>query len=87
MSNTHSGGHRVQPGDIACLEESPECSGDVEFRMPLSGTGSAFPRCEFHWDKRLAFQEETERKYAVNSSVPPVGFDEADIGEHWDYDY
>jgi hypothetical protein len=76
-----------EPEPLECLEESPECSGDVEYRMPLSGTGRAFPRCEFHWDKRLEQQEKIERKYAVNSSVPPEGFDPADAGEHWDYDY
>jgi hypothetical protein len=72
---------------LECLDGPDDCEGAVEFRMPVSGTGRSFPRCEHHWDKRLDEQERIERTYAVSSSVPPEGFDEADIGERWDEDY
>jgi hypothetical protein len=39
------------------------CSGAVEYRMPLSGTGRSFPRCDFHWDERLDRQQEINERY------------------------
>ena len=63
------------------------CQGQVEYRMPLSGTGRAFPRCEKHWEERLDEQERIERTYHVNSPAPPPGYDYLDAGEYWDEDY
>jgi hypothetical protein len=51
-----------------CLERGPDCRGPVEHRMPLSGTGVPFPRCEHHWSKRLdRHQEEQERDARARS--------------------
>lgn len=68
---------------LICLEENDECQGFVEYRMALSGTGKAFPRCEFHWDKRLEKQEEHNTRYPV---MPPHDFDPGFAGERWDED-
>ena len=72
--------------ELQCLEHGPKCMGAVEYRMPLSSTGRAFPRCDFHWDKRLDEQERINRHYP-DSPVPPAWFDAANAGEHWDEDY
>jgi hypothetical protein len=71
-----------------CLEDhTGECSGPVEYRDPLSGTGQSFPRCATHWTARLKKQEEIVRKYAPFSDVPPAGFDPTYAGERWDENY
>jgi hypothetical protein len=49
---------------IECLEHGADCVGEVEYRHPLSGTGRSFPRCEYHWDKRLDKQDEFNRRDA-----------------------
>lgn len=68
-----------------CLEAGPECRGPVEYRMPLSGTGRAFPRCDHHWDKRLDEQERINRSYP-DSPLAPSWFDPTYAGERWDED-
>lgn len=77
-----------------CLDFDPNdqianpCSGKVEFRMPLSPSGRAFPRCDKHWDERLAKEEEANARLGNwRSDVPPPGFDPADAGERWDEEY
>jgi len=67
-----------------CLEwaegEDNSCSGPVEYRMPLSGTGRAFPRCEHHWDLRL---QERERELERDERARHV--DPSYAGErYWD---
>lgn len=74
----------VEECEPRCLEASMECSGPIQYRMPLSGSGKAFPRCDHHWEIRLAKQEEINQKYAPDSSVPPEGFDPSYAGECWD---
>lgn len=69
-----------------CLEHGADCQGPVEYRMPLSGTGRAFPRCDKHWDERLAEQERINEDYP-DSPIPPAWFDASAAGEHWDEDY
>jgi hypothetical protein len=77
-----------QHEELKCLEDhTGACSGPVEFRDPLSGTGKSFPRCAVHWSARLEKQEEIVRKYAPFSDVPPTGFDPTYAGERWDEDY
>lgn len=70
--------HTEQP---CCLNHGPTCSGAVEYRMPLSGTGRAFPRCEHHWSLRLVEQERIDRTYPVHA---PSDFDPSYAGESWD---
>ena len=69
-----------------CINGPVECSGRVEFRMPLSGTGKSFPRCDAHWSKRLDLEEELRRNYP-DSPIPPPWFDPTYAGEHWNDDY
>ena len=68
-----------------CLDkgkpDSP-CKGDVEYRMPLSGTGRAFPRCGKHWQERLDVQDGINARYG--GVCPPSDFDPAYAGEQWD---
>jgi hypothetical protein len=70
-----------------CLDSNTACSGKVEYRTPLSGTGIPYPRCDHHWDKRLKIQEEINQRYAPFSDVPPEGFDPTYAGERWDEEY
>jgi hypothetical protein len=72
--------------DIKCLDSGEDCNGEVEYRMPLSGTGKSFPRCNFHWDKRLDAQERINDKYP-DSPIAPDWFDPSIAGESWDEDY
>jgi hypothetical protein len=77
-----------QTEELKCLEDhTGACSGPVEYRDPLSGTGKSFPRCAVHWSARLEKQEEINRKYAPFSDVPPAGFDPTYAGERWDDEY
>lgn len=69
---------------LRCLEHSDDCQGTVEYRMPLSGTGRAFPRCDYHWELRLDRQQSLNE---YNSPTPPSWFDPSYAGEHWDEDY
>jgi hypothetical protein len=69
-----------------CLGGPVECRGKVEYRMPLSGSGRSFPRCDHHWSQRLDHQERLRGDYP-DSPSPPRWFDPADAGEHWDSDY
>jgi hypothetical protein len=70
---------------LECLDDYGEgtCSGPVEYRMALSATGRSFPRCEKHWEERLATQEGINERYPQQ---PPPDFDPAYAGESWDED-
>jgi hypothetical protein len=69
---------------LECLEAGPDCSGPVEYRIPLSSTGRAFPRCDHHWELRLDEQERIQQRYPQTA---PADFDPLDAGERWDEDY
>lgn len=58
------------------------CSGEVRYRMALSGTGRSYVRCDKHWDARLRVQEGIDRRYP-NSPIAPADFDPAFAGETW----
>lgn len=73
--------------DLECLDshfEPSDCSGEVEYRMPLSGTGVSFPRCDGHWVARLVVQDGINLRYPAHA---PADFDPAYAGEHWDEEY
>lgn len=72
--------------ELECLDDwtGQDCQGDVEYRMPLSGTGKSFARCELHWEARLA---EAERMSDYQSVAPPPWFDASYAGERWDDEY
>lgn len=69
-----------------CLDYSDDgtCRGAVEYRMPLSGTGKSFPRCDHHWGERLDLQDDINARYPYHE---PADFDPYDAGEHWGDDY
>lgn len=67
-----------------CLNQSEDCTGPVEYRMPLSGTGVPFPRCDKHWDDRLELERGLRERYPEQ---PPADWSPLDAGEHWDEDY
>lgn len=70
---------------IECLDDHKgDCSGAVEFRMPLTATGKSFPRCDKHWDKRLDEQEKINQRYPYHA---PADFDPSYAGERWDDEY
>jgi hypothetical protein len=69
-----------------CLNHGVDCKGAVEYRMPLSGTGKSFPRCDAHWADRLDTQAGIDRRYP-DSPMPPRDFDPYYAGERWDSDY
>ena len=64
-----------------------ECEGEVSYHMQPYPSTRSFPRCEKHWDERCRKQDEIDRRYAPNSSVPPAGFDPTYAGERWEDDY
>jgi hypothetical protein len=75
------------PESLTCLNHHEEdCSGRVELRTPLSGSGKSFPRCDAHWSKRLAMQERNNRNYP-DSPIAPAWFDPSNAGERWDDEY
>lgn len=57
------------------------CSGAVEYRMALSGTGISYPRCEAHWDQRVSREEQLRERYPQQ---PPPDWSPDLIGESWD---
>jgi hypothetical protein len=66
---------------MECLDSHDgACSGAVEYRMPLSGTGVSYPRCSHHWALRLERQAEINRRYPVHA---PADFDPGYAGEEW----
>lgn len=74
----------LPPEECIEFDGGDECSGPVEFRMALSATGRAYPRCEFHWSRRLDLEDELNRRYPP---TPPSDWSPLDAGEHWDEDY
>lgn len=72
--------HGMAYEPLVCLNDGPECEGDVEYRMALSGTGQSYPRCEKHWFDRVEFQRDLAMRYPLN---PPSDFDPAYAGEVW----
>lgn len=69
---------------LECIESHTEaCSGPVEYRMPLSGTGKSFPRCDRHWQLRLDREQQLRERYPAR---PPRDWSPLDAGEAWDED-
>lgn len=70
-----------------CLEfRSGECSGRVEHRPSLSGTGMQIARCDAHWERAVQWDAEHRSVYP-DSPIAPSWFDPAAAGERWDDDY
>jgi hypothetical protein len=70
--------------DLTCMDDRlGDCDGGVEYRMALSATGRAFPRCDKHWADRLDVQQGINERYP-DSPFPPSDFDPSYAGESWD---
>jgi hypothetical protein len=68
---------------LECLEGPDGCRGEIKYRMALSPSGRAFPRCDQHWSQRLAREEDA---IPWQSDVAPAWFDETACGERWNDD-
>lgn len=80
-----SGIVRLMNDTTECLDSHcGDCTGTVEFRFPLSGTGRSFPRCDRHWGERLEVQRSIVERYPATA---PSDFDPYYAGESWDEDY
>lgn len=75
---------REQYEPLECINGPEDCSGPIEYRMPLSGTGQSFPRCEHHWEWRLREEERIQATYG--SLTPPSDWSHYDAGEYWGED-
>ena len=52
--------------EIECLDSyQGGCAGEVDYRPAMSPTGKWFPRCDAHFEQRLATQERMSREYGV----------------------
>lgn len=71
--------------ELGCVEDYGDatCRGPVEYRMPLSGTGRSFPRCDKHWEERLAKEERISRDYPDGPGAP-AWVDSGNAGERWE---
>lgn len=72
---------------LTCMQAGGRtaCRGEVELRTTPDRTdGRAFPRCEGHFEERLA---SAGRTLELTSHARPGWFSEADAGERWDEDY
>jgi hypothetical protein len=77
-------GHR---GELECIDDhNGGCSGGIEYRPSLTGTGTAIPRCDKHWTDRLNKHERDRHEYP-DSPIAPSWFDPSAAGERWDDDY
>jgi len=73
--------------ELRCLEESEVCNGIVEWRStPDRKDFKSFPRCEYHYEKRLESAEEAISA-GYTSDLEPSWYDYMNAGEHWSDDY
>lgn len=68
---------------LECINGPEDCSGAIEYRMPLSGTGKSFPRCDGHWEQRLETEEGIRQRYP---QFAPPDWSPLDAGEAWGED-
>lgn len=66
---------------VECLDQDESrCSGAIEYRPAMSGSGESFPRCDRHFTQRRHLEEDITDRYP---SLPPEDFDPMDAGEDW----
>lgn len=88
MNDPHGERYEGEDEPLECLDDNDPrdpCRGSIQLRCPLTSTGRAFPRCDHHWDKRLARQQEIDHRYP-DSDLPPSDFDPSYAGERWNED-
>ena len=76
------GGRYCCPPEPECMENPDECQGPVEYHSIDPGRTKGFPRCEFHWGKRLESRENSMERYE-NSDVAPGWYDPSYAAEEW----
>jgi hypothetical protein len=76
-------GARPELAADECLDFGDACRGEVLYRPSLTGTGTAIPRCEKHWQERLEREDELRSVYP-DSPFPPAWFDPLAAGERWE---
>ena len=64
-----------------CINGPEGCRGTVEHRMPLSGTGQSFSRCDWHWEQRLENEQGIRERYPEHA---PADWSPSDAGEAWE---
>lgn len=74
-----------QAEPLECLDGPEGCTGPIEYRTTPDRTdGKSWPRCETHFDRRMA---SVERNLELTSPCPAPWFDESAAGERWEEDY
>lgn len=71
---------------MKCINESPECEGEVELRPAPPMGEKSYARCEYHQAQRWARYDGSLEQEA-QSPVPPDWFDPSFAGERWDDEY
>ena len=67
--------------ELFCLDGRDDCAGEIAFRaLPGRHDLKAFPRCEAHFQARLA---DAERDLELLADTQPRWFDAGYAGEHW----
>ena len=75
--------------ELECIEDYGDgtCRGEVEY-FSVDGRGKAFPRCQYHIDRRLErYNDPNSLERYAHSDVAPSWFDPTIAGERWDDDY
>jgi hypothetical protein len=71
----------IETEELECLQKGDSCQGKVAYRDVGRPDGKVFPRCEAHFNKRLASEQ---RNRELESPHPPSWFDPSYAGESWD---
>lgn len=70
--------------ELECIDgygpDDSSCSGPIEYRMALSGTGQSYPRCDGHWERRVDREQEIRQRYPEHA---PSDWSPYDAGEAW----
>jgi len=68
---------------LECLNGPEDCVGPVDYR--LAPGGKAWPRCEYHANKRWDdYDDENSVERYADSDAVPEWFDPSYAGESWD---
>lgn len=66
---------------VTCLDESEQCRGPIRYHA-VGASLRAWPRCDFHAERRWESYENSMERYA-DSDVAPEWFDASYAGEEW----
>lgn len=81
-----------QDDELECLDDHQgDCRGPIEYHTTGQSL-KAWPRCEFHQDKRQArYDDPSSSERLADSDLPPSDFHRGwgganDVGEYWSED-